>query len=200
MSYRGAREACLETSRLYMRPTTSADGDGLYHVHRDAAVSLLLANVDQMSRSCSDHLLQGYVQHWRSFGCGFYLVFDRKEAASPPIGRCGLRITPTEEVELGYCFLAAATGRGVATEAAASNAARGFVRGGSEATEQGRGRQGGSSRESPQVGVNTSRANPWLESVTAGMSTLKKPTCRAPLAIECVACDNGDIGLAKDSA
>lgn len=126
MSYRGAREACLETSRLYMRPTTNADGDGLYHVHRDVAVSLLLANVDQMSRSCSDHLLQGYVQHWRSFGCGFYLVFDRKEAASPPIGRCGLRITPDEEAELGYCFLAAATGRGVATEAAAAVVDRAF--------------------------------------------------------------------------
>jgi len=110
----------LETARLYLRPTMRSDSKNLYHVHRDTAVSRLLCDVDRMTRHHSGCLLHRYVGHWKTFGCGFYLVFDKGEPATPPLGRCGLRMTPEQEVELGYCFTRAATGRGLATEAAAA--------------------------------------------------------------------------------
>ncbi|OKP67121.1 hypothetical protein BTE77_31050 [Ensifer adhaerens] len=94
----------LETERLCLRPITIRDSKNLYHVHRDEAVSRLLCDADKMTRHHSGCLLQRYVEHWKTFGCGFYLVFNNGVPDSLPVGRCGLRMTPEQDVELGYCF------------------------------------------------------------------------------------------------
>ncbi|WP_158268997.1 GNAT family N-acetyltransferase [Ensifer sp. NM-2] len=103
-----------------LRPLTSTHSADLYHVHRDKVVSRLLAGVDEMTRDHSDRLLQAYVEHWALFGFGFYLVYGKRPQSVGPCGRCGLRLTPAQEVELGYCFTAETSGRGLATEAASA--------------------------------------------------------------------------------
>jgi [ribosomal protein S5]-alanine N-acetyltransferase len=117
----------LESARLLLRPTTSTDGADLYHVHHDRTVSRLLADVDDMTRVRSDRLLQHYVDHWALFGFGFYLVYDKLTESGPACGRCGLRLTPELEIELGYCFTGEASGSGLATEAASAVVERAFA-------------------------------------------------------------------------
>lgn len=122
----GLTPGLLDTTRLLLRPITCADGADLYQVHRDKVVSRLLAGVDEMTRDHSDRLLEAYVEHWALFGFGFYLVYDKHPQNQGPCGRCGLRLTPAQEIELGYCFTAETSGRGLATEAACAVAKNAF--------------------------------------------------------------------------
>lgn len=54
-------------------------------------------------------------------GIGLWLLSPREDAAAPPIGFCGFRAFPEvqpDEPQLLYALIEAATGRGLATEAA----------------------------------------------------------------------------------
>lgn len=70
--------------------------------------------------------LETHHSHWVRHGFGFWLLSDRESGAA--IGLGGLRVLPldgVDELELGYGFLPAWWGRGLATEAATAFIAAG---------------------------------------------------------------------------
>lgn len=109
----------LETQRLYMRPVRISDASMLYRLHTDPLVVELTSAGTAMTRAQSDERLRLYLREWQEYGFGFFIVYE-KQANGDLIfaGRCGLRSLDRDDVELGYCFTMAASGRGLATEAA----------------------------------------------------------------------------------
>lgn len=103
-----------------MRPLCVSDATTLYHLHNDPLVVRLTSNGTAMSRAQSDERLDLYLRDWREYDFGFFIVYEKQlSGALGFAGRCGLRSLDGHNVELGYCFTTQASGRGLATEAAA---------------------------------------------------------------------------------
>ena len=110
----------IETERLYMRPVRASDATALYRLHSDPLVVRLTSNGIAMSRAQSDERLDLYLREWREYDFGFFIVYEKRVSGDLGFaGRCGLRNLDGNNVELGYCFNTQASGRGLATEAAA---------------------------------------------------------------------------------
>lgn len=109
----------LETERLLLRQIRSSDADALYRLHCDPLVVRLTTDGHAMTRPQSDARVTLYLQEWRRFSFGFFIVYEKQSNGDLHFcGRCGLRDFNGEDVELGYCFSGASSGRGLATEAA----------------------------------------------------------------------------------
>lgn len=110
----------IETERLYMRPVRTSDAAALYRLHNDPLVVRLTSNGTAMSQAQSDERLDLYLREWRKYNFGFFIVYEKQLSGDLCFaGRCGLRNLDGKNVELGYCFNTQASGRGLATEAAA---------------------------------------------------------------------------------
>lgn len=109
----------LETQRLHMRPVRISDASMLYRLHTDPLVVALTSAGTRMTRARSDERLRLYLREWQEHGFGFFIVYEKQVNGDLRFaGRCGLRCLDQDDAELGYCFTNAASGRGLATEAA----------------------------------------------------------------------------------
>ncbi|MEO9340368.1 GNAT family N-acetyltransferase [Mesorhizobium sp. SB112] len=111
----------LETERLLLRRIRLSDTDALYRLHCDPLVVRLTTDGHAMTQRQSDKRLDLYLEEWTRFGFGFFIVYEKQPNGDLHFsGRCGLRNFNGADVELGYCFAGASSGRGLATEAAKS--------------------------------------------------------------------------------
>jgi len=108
----------LETERLLLRKVCLSDAKTLYRLHGDPLVVRLTTDGEAMTRQQSDDRLALYLEEWRRFDFGFFIVYEKQLNGDLHFsGRCGLRDFDGVDVELGYCFSEASSGRGLATEA-----------------------------------------------------------------------------------
>lgn len=117
----------LETSRLRLRPFTSADLDSLAALFSDPEVmQYVRADTGKaVSREQTAVILDKYIDYWRQHGIG-RLVMDHK-ANQKMIGFCGLRwFEPEQQPEIVYLLAREYWGRGLATEAARACLRYGF--------------------------------------------------------------------------
>ena len=112
-----------------MRPVRVSDATALYRLHNDPLVVRLTSNGIAMSRVQSDERLDLYLREWQECDFGFFIVHEKQMNGDLVFaGRCGLRKLDGKNVELGYCLTTQASGRGLATEAAAQIAHFAFSR------------------------------------------------------------------------
>jgi ribosomal-protein-alanine N-acetyltransferase len=118
-------EFLIETQRLSLRPLDQSDIDDIAALYGDAEVTRFLAG-GVHSREMAQEWLDAQLAFWRRHrSIGMFRVADRGSGAF--LGRCGLRdLDDSGEVELGYAFVPAAWGRGIATEAAGATLDFGF--------------------------------------------------------------------------
>ncbi len=107
----------ITTARLIGRPPTEADFDLLHRLHRDPRAMATLGGLRDAEQT--RFFLEMFVEHWREWGYGTWMLFDRDSGAFA--GRAGLRrleILGRPEVEELYALLPDFWGRGLATEIA----------------------------------------------------------------------------------
>jgi RimJ/RimL family protein N-acetyltransferase len=103
----------LRTERLLMRPPREADLDDLLAFHDDR---LVLKVFGAATRDEVGEWIAIARRGWEERGHGRVVLLDREDGAF--LGRSGLRLWPGfEEIEVGWSLIAAARGRGLATEA-----------------------------------------------------------------------------------
>src|SRR5258708_1497699 len=107
----------IETPRLSMRPLRLDDIEEIARLYGDAEVTRYLAG-GVRSRERAEAWLDAEIAFWQKHHrIGRFRVADRETGAF--LGQCGLRdLDDSGEIELGYAFISAAWGRGIATEAA----------------------------------------------------------------------------------
>ncbi len=108
-----------------MRPLGPADIDDIAGLYSDAEVTRYLTGAVR-TQEMSEAWLDEQLAFWRKHGrIGRFWVADRESGMF--VGQCGLRdLDDSGEVELGYAFVKASWGRGVATEAARAALDHGF--------------------------------------------------------------------------
>jgi ribosomal-protein-alanine N-acetyltransferase len=119
------RIAPIETARLRLDRPSWADLPSYVRMNADPVVMATLKGV--RSAGESEAIFARLIEHWDSFGFGWYTVRDRPSGRF--VGRGGLRhvvIAGLDEVEIGYGFLPQCWGRGLATELASRCARVGF--------------------------------------------------------------------------
>lgn len=105
----------IETERLRLRAFREADLDALAAFFADEEASRFVGGVQP--RDNAWRLLAMHLGHWRLRGYGQFCVADK--ASDAYLGWCGVWCPEGwREPELGYAFVRAAQGRGLATEAA----------------------------------------------------------------------------------
>ena len=110
----------LETGRLILRKMTMEDLDDLLHIFSDPKVMRSFGGVLFDRERMKQWLLRN-LDHQARYGYGLFSVILK--ANGELVGDCGLEHTEVEgspEVEIGYDFLSAYWGRGLATEAASA--------------------------------------------------------------------------------
>lgn len=113
-------DATIETERLWLRPMREDDLDALLRIFTDPRVMATFAS-EPFDRAQMQGWLDRNLRHQKEHGYGLFAVIDKADGAL--IGDCGLEIMEVEggrEAELGYDFLSAYWGRGLATEAASA--------------------------------------------------------------------------------
>jgi RimJ/RimL family protein N-acetyltransferase len=107
----------LETERLFMRPVTARDSDALYRLHCDPLVVELILQGKQLSRDESDARLAIYLDEWRRYGYGFWMLYLRQPNGDLTfVGRAGLRHYDEQDVEIGCCLFGFSSGKKIALE------------------------------------------------------------------------------------
>jgi ribosomal-protein-alanine N-acetyltransferase len=107
----------LLTPRLILRRMAAEDLDNVTRMHLDPRVMATLGGV--RSPEETRQWLERHMDHWRQYGFGLWLAFERETGIFA--GRGGLHhveIEGRDEIEVGYSFLAEFWGRGLATELA----------------------------------------------------------------------------------
>ena len=109
--------APILTPRLRLDRPSWADLGDYVRMNADPVVMATLKGV--RSSEETEAIFERLMDHWTRFGFGWYTIRDRSSGRF--IGRGGLRhvvIAGLDEVEIGYAFLPACWGRGLATELA----------------------------------------------------------------------------------
>jgi RimJ/RimL family protein N-acetyltransferase len=117
----------LTTPRLSIRPFTLDDAAFIVELLNDPG---WLENIGDRGVRDADgaraYLTNGPLAAQASHGFALWAV-ERRDAPGVPIGMCGLiRREGLDDVDIGYAFLPAARGQGLAREAAAAVLAHGF--------------------------------------------------------------------------
>src|SRR5688572_13489165 len=115
--------AVIETERLILREFTTADAAFLLELLN--APNWLQFIGDRGVRTKKDavtYILQKFIDSYKRLGFGFYLTQLKQEDV--PIGMCGIiKRDYLEDVDIGFAFLPAFTGKGYAFEAASATLA-----------------------------------------------------------------------------
>jgi RimJ/RimL family protein N-acetyltransferase len=123
-----AMKIVLDTERLILREYTEEDAPDLFRLGSDPDVMRYvpdkpMANVDEARETLLSHPIADYQQH--GFGRWACIV----KATRQNVGFCGLKhLKEMKEVDLGFRFLPAHWGKGLATEAAQASVDYGFRR------------------------------------------------------------------------
>ena len=120
MTRAGSDHAELRTERLTLRRPVAGDVVAVHSIHRDPAACA--HNPSDALRTLEEAagLLERWLEHWRGFGFGYWVVRRRLDAGRT-LGFCGVKLTDVDDrraLNLFYRFHPAAWGRGVASEAA----------------------------------------------------------------------------------
>src|SRR5437764_979803 len=119
----------LETERLILREHVEEDAEAFYPLGTDPLVTRYLSDGDSM-KSLDDarRILREYpMADYRKYGFGRWACQHKEDGVL--IGFAGLKyLDDLKEVDVGYRFLPAYWGRGLATEAARACIAYGFGR------------------------------------------------------------------------
>jgi ribosomal-protein-alanine N-acetyltransferase len=116
----------LRTARLQLRRIQPADLDDFVRMYADPQVMATLGGV--RTAEWTTKYLDTQMAHWQQHGFGFWTIRDATTGQFA--GRGGLRHAVVEgkpEIELGYGFLPAFWGRGLATEFARESLRVGFA-------------------------------------------------------------------------
>jgi [ribosomal protein S5]-alanine N-acetyltransferase len=103
----------LNGRRLRLREFTPADGARMYEIYADEAVMRWVGHGPVASRTESDAMLAGYIEHQKLYGYSFWAV--QEIGSGRLIGDAGLYMHG-HEVEIGYTLAYESWGRGYATE------------------------------------------------------------------------------------
>ena len=115
----------LETTRLLLRPVTSADLDGFAAMNADPDVMRYIGEGKPQTREQTHLCIYTILEHWEQHGFGLYTIVDKVTRAY--IGFCGLQyLDNTSEIEIGYRLAQQFWGTGLATEAAKASLRQGF--------------------------------------------------------------------------
>ena len=117
----------FSTQRLRAERVTAAHWLDLRRMDEDEQFMALLGGVRDMAGTVA--YLEMNVKHWTDHGFGMWVLRDAATAAI--IGRAILRhldVEGVDEVEVGYGFMPAYWGRGLATEIAQACVRVGFAR------------------------------------------------------------------------
>ncbi len=107
----------LETRRLRLRPFQASDATIVYPWMTDHEVQRYLPNGPDTTLEQVEARVARYMANQAQHGYSRWLIFDR--ASDEAIGDAGMLYMPaTQETELGYRFIKARWGRGLATEVA----------------------------------------------------------------------------------
>jgi len=107
----------IETRRLFMRPVSVLDGDALYRLHCDPLVVELIMQGRSPTREESDARLSLYLDEWRRYGYGFWMLYLRESNGDLTfVGRAGLRHYDDKDVEIGCCLFGFSSGKKIALE------------------------------------------------------------------------------------
>lgn len=108
----------LKTRRLILRKMTMEDADDLLGIFSDPKVMQSFGGV-LFDRAKMEQWVQRNLDHQDRYGYGLFSVILKENGDL--VGDCGLEhmeVDGASEVEIGYDFLSAYWGRGLATEAA----------------------------------------------------------------------------------
>lgn len=109
----------LVTPRLRLRPFRLDDAVAAFRWFGDAAVMRYSSLGPDQDIGQTTARVQGYIDHQARYGYSKWLVVEHQTGR--PIGDAGLMALPgSDEIELGYRFLQAYWGQGLATEVAAA--------------------------------------------------------------------------------
>jgi RimJ/RimL family protein N-acetyltransferase len=103
------------TARQILRETTVAHAEGLFALNADPEVLRYLPPESFASIEAAREFAAGYARVYREEGFARWMCEDASTGAF--LGWCGLRRQADGEVDLGYRYLRACWGRGLATEA-----------------------------------------------------------------------------------
>ncbi|QQQ77918.1 GNAT family N-acetyltransferase [Saccharothrix sp. 6-C] len=110
----------LRTQRLTLRPPVADDVVAVHEIHRDPAACAHNPSDALRTPEEAANLLERWLEHWRGFGFGYWVVV-RLPDAGRPLGFCGVKLTDVDgrrALNLFYRFDPATWGRGYASEAA----------------------------------------------------------------------------------
>ncbi|MGF1611307.1 MAG: GNAT family N-acetyltransferase [Kiloniellales bacterium] len=109
----------LETERLVLVPVSGGHEAALHRLHSDPFIVHAIWDGRVPSPQETRQKLVQYLDDWRDRGLGFWMVYEKRQGGLKLVGRAGFRqLAGTNDIELGYCFLKAASGKGIAGEAA----------------------------------------------------------------------------------
>ncbi len=114
----------IETSRLYLRESTSDDAALAYRLNLNPEVIRYTGDPPFISEEEARSFLSAY-DAFRKYGMGRWYAFRKVDNGF--VGWCGLKFHPEDgEVDLGYRLLEEEWGKGYATEAALACLEYGF--------------------------------------------------------------------------
>ena len=115
----------IETTRLHLRPVTSADLDSFASMNADPDVMRYIGDGKPQTREQTHLRIYAILDHWDQHGFGLCAIVDKASEAF--IGFCGLQyLDNTSEIEVGYRLAKRFWGAGLATEAAKVGLREGF--------------------------------------------------------------------------
>lgn len=121
---RYAARVPIETARQVLRRFAPDDAPGMFALNGDPLVIRWVYDEPFESIDATRAFLERYQEVYRRDGIARLAAIDRTTGAF--LGWCGLRRQTDGEVDLGYRYLRATWGRGLATEASLACLAYGF--------------------------------------------------------------------------
>jgi RimJ/RimL family protein N-acetyltransferase len=107
----------IETERLILRPSTSADLEAWARLFADAEVVRYIPKSDLTPRERAERSIASYARMWQLDGTGAWVLTRKGENEMLGYSWVAYR-ADTDEYELGYGIARSAWGQGLVTEAA----------------------------------------------------------------------------------